>query len=131
MKHLVKGLFVILAIVMILITLQNVGAEIIVEGVVTYWSTRPDMVVVTGTKTVYGQDAVNVNSGGNHEIYGVRFNYLRKQGGIPDLIEEDYVRFKVYEEKGDDGTTKLKACEIAVEEDQEDWAWIELRPCLP
>lgn len=40
------------------------------------------------------------------------------------MIQEDYVRFKVYEEEGDDGTTKLKACEIAVEEDQEDWAWI-------
>ena len=47
------------------------------------------------------------------------------------MIQEDYVRFKVYEEEGDDGTTKLKTCEIAVEEDQEDWAWIELGPCLP
>jgi hypothetical protein len=130
MKHLVKKLFVILAIVMSIITVQNVSAEIIVDGVITYWSTRPDMVVVTGAKTVYGRDAVNVNSGGNYEVYGVRFSYLRIRG-IPDLIQEDYVRFKVCEEEGDDGTTKLKACEIAVEEDQEDWAWIELGPCLP
>ena len=79
MKHLVKGLFVILAIVMSIITVQNVSAEIIVDGVITYWSTRPDMVVVTGTKTVYGRDAVNVNSGGNYEVYGVRFSYLRIQ----------------------------------------------------
>jgi len=108
MKHSIKGLFLILAIVMSFVAVQSVSAETIVEGTITATSTRPNMVVLDG----------------EIEVYGVMFNYLSKHHEIDLTVNMD-VQFKVFEYVCNDGTTKLKACAIAVDPGD----WISLRGC--
>ena len=107
MKSTIKKMLVILAIVMSLLTVQSVSAETIMEGTIGEISTQPNVVMFDGI-----------------EVYGVKFNYLDNQYDIV-LSVNKWVSFKVYEYECSDGTTKLKACEIAVVEDD----WIPLREC--
>ena len=111
MKSSIKGLFVILAIIMSLVAVQSVCAETIVEGTIKTISTRPNMVVLDVGSESY-------------EVYGVMFNYLSKHHEIDLTVDMD-VKFKVFEYLCNDGTTKLKACEIAVDSGD----WIFLRGC--
>ena len=107
MKSTIKKMFVILAIGMSLITIQSACAETIVEGTIETVSTHPNVVAVDGI-----------------DVYGVKFNYLNNQHDIVLTVNMD-VSFKVYEYECSDGTTRLKACEIAVEGGN----WIPLREC--
>jgi len=71
MKHSIKGLFVILAIIMSLVAVQGVCAETVtVEGMIDNISEKPNMIVVDGT-----------------EVYGVRYKYLCNQYNI--CLEEN------------------------------------------
>ena len=110
MKHSIKGLFLILVIVMSFVAVQSVSAETIVEGSIASISTRPNVVVLDGSES--------------YEVYGVMFNYLSKHHEINLTVNMD-VKFRVFEYQCNDGTTKLKACEIAV--DSGDWVF--LRGC--
>ncbi len=112
MKSTITKLFLILVIVMSFVAVQSVSAEPFVEGTIDEISTRPNMVVV--------DDGTDDGT----EVYGVRFKYLSNQHNIV-LYVDMYVYFEVYEYECPDGTTKLKACEIAVEKDE----WIPLRDC--
>ena len=105
MKSSIKGLFVILVIVMSFVAVQSVCAET-VEGTIDSISTRPNKIVVDGT-----------------EVYGVMFNYLANKYNIALTANLD-VSVEVYEYLCDDGTTKLKACEITVHGET-----VVLRPC--
>jgi hypothetical protein len=106
MKRSIKGLFVILAIIMSLVAVQNVCAET-VTGKIASISTRPPTIVVDGI-----------------EVSGVRINYLANQYNI-NLAEGDTVSIEYYEYECSDGTIINKACKITVDE-----ATISLRPCL-
>ena len=106
MKSSIKGLFVILAIVMSFVVVQNVCAETVTGEIDSISITRPTIVI------------------GDIEVSGVRYNYLCNQYGIC-LEEGDTVSIEYYEYECSDGTIILKACKITVGE-----ATIALRPCL-
>ena len=113
MKSTMKKLFVILAIVMSFITVQSASAETIIEGTIETISTRPNLVVV------------NEDDGPVYNVYGVMFNYLVKKYDI-SLTVNQWVSFTVYEYECSDGTTKLKACKIKINVEDD---WISLREC--
>ena len=105
MKSAIKKMFVILAIVMSLITVQIACAET-VTGIINSVSIRPPKIVI-----------------GETEVSGVRYNYLCNQYTIC-LEEGDLVSVEYYEYECSDGTTINKACKITVDD-----ATIVLREC--
>ncbi len=100
-----KGLFVVLAIMMSLIAVQNVCAET-VTGTVTEISSRPNAIVVDGT-----------------QISGIRLGYLCNQYNIC-LEEGDQVSVECFEFTCSSGATVLKACAITVND-----VTVSLRDC--
>lgn len=108
MKNSIRTMFVVLAIVMSLITVQDVLADsVTVTGTIDEISTRPNEIVVNGAK-----------------IFGVRLNYLATQYGI--VLETGIaVSVDVYEYECADGTIKLMACKITVDD-----VTVAVRPCL-
>lgn len=97
MESKIKKVFVILAIALCFIVVQNASAEtVIVAGEITEIATSPNVVLVDGI-------AVN----------GVRLKYLCNQYEIC-LEEGDTVSFETYEYTCKDGTTILKATSITV-----------------
>ena len=105
MKSTINKMFVILAIVMSLITVQIACAET-VTGIIDSVSVRPPMLVI-----------------GETEVSGVRYNYLCNQYNIC-LEQGDLVSVEYYEYECSDGTTINKACKITVDD-----ATIVLREC--
>lgn len=78
MKHSMKGVLVILAIVVSLVAVQGVYAGTI-TGEIDSYSFKPSIIVIDGT-----------------EIYGVNFNYLCNQldylpGDIVTVVYEEWV----------------------------------------
>ena len=108
MKNSIRTMFVILAIVMSFVAVQSVcAAETgMVEGTIDSISTDPNMIVVDGT-----------------EVSGIKLNYLCNQYTIC-LEEGIFVSVDVYEYECSDGTIKLMACSITV-----DNATVDLRTC--
>lgn len=97
MKYHMKGVFVILAIVMSLVAIQNVCAETI-TGTIEDISTAPNVIVIDGT-----------------EIYGVRIDYLYNQYNI-DLETGINVSVEYYEYECSSGLLVNKACMITVDD---------------
>ena len=106
MKNSLKGLFVILAIVMSLIAVQNVCAEQ-VTGAITSISTQPNTITVNEI-----------------EIHGVKFGYLCNQYNIC-LEEGDLVTIEYYDYLCSDGSILFKACTIIADD-----VTVKLRECL-
>lgn len=103
MKHSIKGLFVILAIIMSLVVVQSICATELftVTGEIISISTRPNMIVVKDDLT-----------GDDTEVYGVGFKKLENHNIF--LEEGVTVSIDVSEYTCLSGTVKLMAYSITV-----------------
>jgi len=110
MKTSIKKLFVIMAIVMSFVAVQNACAET-VEGTIDAISTRPNVVTVEGS-----------------DVYGVKFNSLYKLSDIVLTVDQD-VSFEVYDCECNDGTIVSKACTITADDIYGIEQIVVLRPC--
>ena len=95
MKHSMKGVLVILAIVMSLVAVQGVYAGTI-DGTIESIETHPNVIVVDGI-----------------EIYGIRINYLYNQYNI-DLETGTDVSVEYFEYICSSGELLNKACNITI-----------------
>jgi len=106
MKSSIKGLFVILAIVMSFVVVQNVCAETVSGTIEAISTDKPSNMIVV-------KDVNDVLT----EVYGMRIKYLDNQHGIvlEELMEEGTtVIIDAYEVLCSDGSIKLMACRITV-----------------
>ena len=108
MKRSLKSLAVIAATAMSFVAVQNVAAET-VSGSIEEITTRPNVV------TVYDE-----LTGEFTDVYGVRINYLANQYNI-ELEEGDLVSIEASEFLCSDGTTKLKASSVTIDDVTVSW----------